>query len=77
MFLITICVIRARSKLVIIIRGSSVSWFLIIQTYPETRISKIFGCGPKLVEIGQFSRLFSLFSVFSMYTESTFHVIDN
>ncbi len=33
-----------------------------------------FGFGPKLVEKGKFFRLFSLFSAFSICTESTFKV---
>jgi hypothetical protein len=50
--------------------------FLIIQSYLKykTWISKFVGFDPKLVDIGQFVQAFSLFSVFSIYAESTFKV---
>jgi hypothetical protein len=42
--------------------------FFIIQIYlGYKKISKIFGFGPNLVEIGPFFRLFSLFSVGILY----------
>lgn len=50
--------------------------FLIIQTYLgyKTRTLQFIGFDPKLVEKGKFFRLFSLFSAFSICTESTFKV---
>ncbi len=53
--------------------------FSIIQTYLGyiTRISNKNYFGPKLVKIGQFFKLFSLFGVFSIYAETIFKVKDN